>query len=296
MITRTDMDEIPTSTIIDAQTQSFGSGSSTFSMFKGELFRARKRRMTWGMFSVIGAIAALLYGGFTVAHFVNPDNQSYIDALRPDRIVDNGLGLMTIVISILVVVFASSLVGSEYGWNTMRSLVARSRTRNAMLTSKWATAGLFSLFMVGAAVAFTVLAATIGTLVIGEGFGIDLAVLGDATSAGGRLLAGTFPYAGLAMMLAVVARSNTAGIALGIGLQLLEPLVFGLLGALNDVFEKIAKGGLFYNVDRVLSYGTEDSVVTAQQAINSGLVLGAWLVAFIGISYIVFNRRDIVSG
>ena len=165
-----------------------------------------------------------------------------------------------------------------------------------MLTAKWAAAGLVSVLLAAVAVAMMVAAATIGTLVIGEGFQLSGPILVDAVSASGRLVAGTIPYAALAMTLAVVTKSNTAGSAPGIGLSLIEPPLFALLGAVNDLFDKIAKAGLYYNTERVLEYRMEDSTVTAAQVLNSAAVLGVWMVGFVAISYVIFNRRDIVSG
>jgi len=111
----------------------------------------------------------------------------------------------------------------------------------------------------------------------------------------GRILLTMAPAVALAFMLSLVARSIAAGIAVSIGIGFLEPAIFGLLGALSDVFHTIEKFGMAWGASQLLSIGYSDSTTTTE-AWQGAAACVIYTVIFVTISYVVFRRRDVTSG
>lgn len=264
-------------------------------LLRSEVFRAQKRAQSWILVAIIVAIETLFYGGMTIAQAVREDGASLRESLLVATIEDNGLAFLGLVGPILAVIFASSLIGSEYGWNTLRPVLARARTRTALLSAKWLTALLYVAVLAAVGVLITMVAATVSSLVAGEGAGWSLSTLVDAVVISGRFVLGFLPLAALALFVALLARSNAAGIAIGVAYGFVEPVVLGLLGALSDVFETITKGSLYWNTERLLTLGGENDV-TVNDAWASAGILALWVALFVALSYRVFGRRDVTSG
>ena len=263
-------------------------------LLRSELFRAQKRGQTWMLVAVVAALVVLFYGGMTIAHAVRPDAEK-LDALRLATIHDNGLGVVGLVGSVIAAVFAASVIGSEYGWNTLRPALARARTRSAFLTAKWLTVALYVVGLAVVGVLATMAAAIAASLVAGAGFDGSFATAIDAVTTSGRFAAGFLPTAALAMSIALVARSNAAGIAIGITVSFVEPLVFLLLGAWSDVFATAQQAGIAWNANRLFAFGGDPGISNGDAWTSAG-VLAVWAALFVAISYRVFARRDVTSG
>ncbi len=197
--------------------------------------------------------------------------------------------------AVLVAVFAASLIGSEYGWNTLRPALARARSRSAFLTAKWLTVALYVVGLAVVGVVATIAAAITATLVAGGGFDGSFSTAIDAVTTSGRFTAGFLPTAALAMSLALLMRSNAAGIAIGIAFGFVEPLLFALLGALSGVFVTIEKAGIAWNANRLFTYGSDPAIASGDAWTSAG-VLAIWVALFVALSYRVFPRRDMTSG
>lgn len=265
-------------------------------LLRSEIFRAQKRFQSWLLLAIILVGEVALYGTMVIVSLVRSDPDSVNRNIQLPKIYDTGLIIVNLVGTILVTIFAASLMGNEYSWNTLRPLLARSKSRASLLTAKWLT----SLFYVlGLTVISTVVVygfSMLGSVIVGVDTGFSGSAIVDAIEVAARYSVALLPYAALGMFMAVLTRSNTAGIALSIALLLLEPALFAALGALSDIFDTVQKGGLSWNTTRLTEFGDAGSDVTASQALNSGLVVAAWVVAFVFISYRVFTRRDVTSG
>jgi ABC-type transport system involved in multi-copper enzyme maturation permease subunit len=264
-------------------------------LLRSELFRSRKRAQTWILFAIVLGIDLLFYGGFIIAHFARPDSQNIIDTLKLENIYDNGIAVVSLIGSIVAVVFGSSLIGSEFGWNTLRPVLARARTRSTLLTAKWLTVAIFTVALAAVAVLLTMVSAAVGSTLAGEGAGVAAGTLIDFVAVTLRLALGILPYAALAMCIALVMRSNAAGIAIGIALAFAEPILFALFGSLTDVFKTIEKGGISWNTNRILTYAGDNDITLSNVWTSIG-VIAIWVALFAAVSYWIFNRRDVTSG
>lgn len=264
-------------------------------LLRSELFRVRKRAQTWSLLIVLVALEVLLYGIMVIVSFVSSDPSNVNDNIRLPKIYDAGLIVLALAGSILAIIFASSLLGSEYGWNTLRPLLARSKSRASLLTAKWLTVMLYTFVLVGTGVLTTMIASVVSSLIVGESSGLSGSTLIDFIAISARYFAAFIPYAALAMLLAVVTRSNTAGISIAIAVNFLESGIFGLLGVLSNVFHTVEKGGLARNSSQIAMYGGDNDVTRSQALVSTGVV-AIYVIIFVVVSYRIFDRRDVTSG
>jgi ABC-2 type transport system permease protein len=236
------------------------------------------------------------YTALTIAAFAMSDPSDAKESLQLPSIFDNGMQIATIVGYILTVVLASGLIGNEYSWNTIRPLLARARSRSALLSAKWITVLLYSvgLFLVGLLATIAFSAGT--SAIVGNFEGADAEMIGEWLVSFGRILIGQLPYVALAFCLALITRSNAVGIAVGIGVGFLEPAIWGLLGLVTDAFDTVRKFGLEYPSTLLFNMNTGMEDITTNEAWGAAATLGGWIVLFVVLTYYFFNKRDVTSG
>lgn len=271
-----------------------------FYLLQSELFRLRKRPMSWVMPVILGGLIAAFYVIFYFAarHSPNPT--------RLDRItlpwVFNGGGTFVIQIGIiLLTVLASSVIGSEYSWNTIRPLLARARSRDGMLTAKWITVALYTVLLVVFGMVVSVVASYIMSRVAGLDTGASADLFRHVAIGTGRLIWAAAPYAALAFLIALWSRSNAAGISVGLAVFFVEPIAWLLLRQFNTVFDTIQKAGISWNATELINANMHSTAgdylpVSATRAWESAGVLGIYVVIAVVLTYVILNRRDVTSG
>ncbi|HEV8230558.1 MAG TPA: ABC transporter permease subunit [Candidatus Limnocylindria bacterium] len=218
--------------------------------------------------------------------------------LRPDQIQSFGVGLVSGLGSIMLIVFAASHVGTEFGWGTLRTLLAHGTGRVAFLGSKILSLALFATVFV----LFGTLAAVVASYVVSavagyDTSGIDLAKI---ASAAGRGLYTFFPYMALAAVIALWSRSAGAGIAAGLVVFFAEGLVAGILVQLNRDYATIVNYGLSRNVaavtrQTVVSTGStpQGAASTLPDPTQAAIVLAVYTALFIAIAFWRLRTRDV---
>ncbi|HWV24777.1 MAG TPA: ABC transporter permease subunit [Thermomicrobiales bacterium] len=264
-----------------------------FQLFQSEVFRLRKRAQSWILIVLTFLLVGVFYGGFTIGSFfaTGANKDDLLRELPFDQLSDFGLSIgLGFFGGVMLVIVAAGMMGNEFSWNTLRPLVARASSRSSLLTAKLLALLLYT-------VVFSVIVAIlVGVLSIVSSLiaGVDVAFSGGAVVDAAwftlRMIVASLPYLAFAFMLATVVRSNAAGIAGALGLSFLEPTVFGLLGLISSVFHKIEKGGISYNQSQLMTWnGWGDEWVPL-------VILLAYTVLFLAISFWVFLRRDVTSG
>jgi ABC-2 type transport system permease protein len=265
-------------------------------LLRSELFRLRKRPQSWILGIIMFMAVAAFYTSLTIAAFVLSDPASTEENIQLGNIFDNGMQIATLTGSILTVVFAAGLIGNEYGWNTIRPLLARASSRNALLSAKWLTLLIATtcLFLFGLVV--TLLFSAVGSAVAGSFVGVSASEVGDWGIEFARIAYSQLPYTVMAFAVALISRSNAAGIAVGIGCGIVETLVWSLISLMTDAFDSVRKFGIEYpsallsNMDP----GLDDP--STGELWRAALVLTFWIVLMVSATYWVFNRRDVTSG
>ena len=264
-------------------------------LLKSELFRVRKRPQGWIMLLMIVLFEVGLYGGLVIASFVRDDPTSPNRNIQLDRLWEIGLIPTQVLSGIMLIVFSSSLMGNEFTWNTIRPLIARSPNRGSLMTAKWFTILIYALILSAIGVLTAVLGSLIGSLLVDIDSGISADRVVDILATIGRIALGTLPYSALAFMLAVLSRSNVAGIAIAIALSFLEDIIFALLGLLSDAFDRIAEYGIAHNVNVVVLYGGNSDYTSSFFCNETGISV-IYTVVFLAVALRVFTRRDVTTG
>lgn len=289
------------STALTATTRSDGSavrgqpGVGTLTMM--ELAKLRKRPMT----KVIFGLAVLAAVGFTVLVLLAGSDGSREAFVFPN-VVEDSFQLTQLMGAMTLPVLGAAIAGSEYGWGTMRLLLATGVGRATVFMAKFlallAATLAFVLLMVGL---LAVLAGFTGWL---GGYEQDLSVIDGAWVVDAAQLVATtsgllFFLVIVAFGVAMLARSMAAGIAVGIGLpfaqqvaSLLAPVIFGRVGeVMVDFFPNTSFTALAartgFNPEPV------DGLLSPERAVAT---LVGYSLLLLGAGVLVFRRRDVPSG
>lgn len=205
------------------------------------------------------------------------------------------------------VVVIGSNVGSEYGWNTIRTLIAAEPRRERVLLAKLVT--LWAVVVLALLLGLAVMLTTSALITLAAGqfdlSFVDAAYVRDSTYSFLRLLVATAPYFALAVLLGVVGKSATAGIALSFGVAFLEGIVGGLMSLAGGWVAEIPPYMLDANADTlgVASGGQMETMFGSESALgqafgrpslwHAAVVLSCWAAVFLVASFWAFRRQDL---
>ena len=218
------------------------------------------------------------------------------DAL-PANLVENAIAGLPLFGGALLLVLGGLVMGSEYGWDTLRTMFTQRPRRLAIFGGKLIALGVVVTALVLAT--FAADAATSWGLATVESAPTNWPSLGDLAVgiAAGLLIAGTWTAVGV--VLAVLLRGTALPIGLGlVWLLALENLIRGA-AALLDVFGTVQKalpgvnaGSLVAELVSASGEGTPgvSAVVGGGQAAG---VLAAYAVVGLGAAAIILQRRDV---
>jgi hypothetical protein len=212
--------------------------------------------------------------------------------------------------------FTAVTFAGEYQWGTWKNIVPRQR-RGLLIMAKFINLGVLIL------IAFSLM-----SLIFGFGFGIMARIadvtygpevtgdvvrefLGDYTLQAALAFVSVIIASIYAALSAILMRSILGGIMVGVGISIVEPLIFGVnlwLARLFDseFFLHLGRISPFYNIENVNSWVRSDQAVTWLQPlfneaapvdsmVFSVLVLAVWLVLGIGLVLYLFQRQDITT-
>jgi len=287
-----------------------------FRLLRSEIFRLRRRWMPWVLLLLIVlagvGLYLLVYAGAQAslqaersgAVPAQPGTEEAMNDLlrqmRPSNVQGFGVSIVSGIGSVMLIVFAASHVGTEFGWGTLRTLLAHGAGRAPFLGSKLLSiAGFGVLFIfvgIVAAIAGSYVATTIAA---GDTTGLDVgAIVQSSTKAYYTFL----PYMGLAALIAVWSRSAGAGIAAGLVLYFTEGLVASLVVQLNREYARIVNYGLSRNVtaltrDVAATGPTQDpSAIALPDQGQAALVLAIYTVVFVALAFWRLRTRDVTLG
>lgn len=264
-----------------------------FRVFRSTWITLRRRGLLLGTLGA-GAAFALLATGTTIlnasttpAATVGPGTQTTtIGSLGAADGSVIGLGNATQFLGVIAVAVAALVIGNAYQHGTLRTLLAREPHRLRLLGGMWLA--IVSLVAIAALIAAVVSIATAFALAPGKGIDTGAwtssAGVGYLTAAGPQMMLALAGYATFGAALAVITRSSTIAIAIGIAWLLpVEAMLTGTLDSAGDalpgqLLEAVAKGG------------------TASIALGAGIAGGlAWALCASGAAGWLFRTRDVTS-
>lgn len=276
--------------------------------------------MPWVLLLMVAAAALLIY--FIVYFSVQaqlesirtgaspapPGGSAQFDralaSLRPSEVANFGLGIVSGLGSVLLIVLTASVFGNEFGWGTLRAVLALGAGRVRFLAAKYVTMALYAVLLT----LLGTLAAVAGSEAVSSIGGLDRAVPADylahLAAAGARMVFTFLPYIALAALMAVWSKSAGAGIAIGLVVYFAEGIVMSLLVQFNRDLARVADLGLSRNVSAIneLSAVAQEAPppgppqAALPDAGQAALVLVGWTAVLVLLAMWRFRSRDITSG
>jgi ABC-2 type transport system permease protein len=289
-------------------------------LLRSEIFRMRRRWMPWIMLGLIVLAAFAVYfliWGSTQAQIellrggqARPQGAPTMEQLRetllivtPGRVQDFGVSVVSGFGSIMLIVFAASHVGTEFGWGTFRTLLAHGASRSGFLVSKAVSLLLYAAVFMSVGTVAAIVGSYIVSSVAGlsVGSGVDFGAVARVAAKSGYTF---IPYMALALAIAVWSKSAGAGIASGLVVYFAEGIVATILVSLNKDYAQIVNWGLSRNASAltrtVSGQGgptTQDpSAATLPDPTQAAIVLAVYSVVFVALAYWRLRARDVTVG
>lgn len=258
--------------------------------------------------------------GELTCHEVDPDSEAakqqarqlgeeVSSALRLPGSFTMSIGTFNLIGMLLMVVLIGSVVGGEYSIGTVRLLLTRGPSRTQFLLAKVLATLVCILIALVIFALVGIISGTLFNLVTGFSMNLDF-LTGDwilhATLYTLLAVLGLFVYTMLALCWATLGRSTAAGIAGALVWWMLEMIVGPLLmvigfanqTAFGDFLEAVPNYFIGTNISALIAHqeAAMSGAPVSQEPISDvqGLiVLGIYLVVFIGASWLITQRRDI---
>jgi len=268
-------------------------------LFRANLRKLVRRPATYVTFVLLVGLLALVLVAVVAGSRQSTDPDAALAARLFVTFPDAYELVLAMVLGIgglLAVTYGAAIAGSEWTWGTLKAAVARgeSRTRYTVLgyaaVAAFACLGLLAAFLIG------VLAAAGGAIVTG----VSLDGVGDAAALGRlpeQLLRAGLALsmnAALGFAIATIARSQLAGIGVGIGLFFAEGLASLFLPEVIKWFPFAASAA-------VTSGSASGSVAVQGETVTGSsldpnlavVVVSCWLVASLVASALWTERAEI---
>lgn len=218
--------------------------------------------------------------------------------------IANSIGISFSVGIFLIMVLASSVMGVEYSWGTLRAVLTRGSGRWQLLASKlllFELAGIAGFLVAAVLVAVSSL---IAVPLAGDGGG--LVNTGDWSTVAivlGKAAYGIFPYAVLATFLTVLTTSAGVGVSIAIGYYVGEFILMTILLAFFDWADHLVGYVLGPNVIGWMT--VEEALTTGDGALlrvgdppgvlHAFFVLLVYVVVMGAVTFWIFQRKDVAG-
>jgi ABC-2 type transport system permease protein len=283
-------------------------------LISAELLKLRKRSMTWILLYVLVGIMVILHlllyaiSKISLPGQTPPHLTDISDLLGLPVSLPFALSLLTSFGSVLAVILVASSMGNEYNWRTIRIALISSESRLRFLAAKLLSVMIMVLIgmVIGLAAGFAMSMLT--TVIGGNSLDFSFATrtyLWDQFLQFWRAFFVIMTFTSLGFAFAVVGRSAMPGIAIGIGVLFLEPIITAFMrlaggwvanipnylfsanvqaiNALNNLPGNFGNGGFGSEAVKLPSLG---------QAYG---VLAGYIIVFLILSFYLFRSRDVTG-
>jgi ABC-type transport system involved in multi-copper enzyme maturation permease subunit len=276
--------------------------------YRAELLKLRKRSAVWVLFAA-GLVLSLIFGYLLpyLGYVTGDDNQQtsgipraeVLRGVLPERVLDNAIGGFPVFAGALALVLGVIVVGGEYSWGTLKTILTQRPGRGALLGGQ--LLGLLTMVAVWVLGIFAACALC----------SVGIAAAQDAPMnwpgpvdllrglAGGWLVLTTWCLAGA--VLAVAFRNVALPIGLGVVWILgIEALLAGVVNSLlpdlkflSDAMPGANAGALVFSVTGMSAADAPPGVRDAVGGERALLTLLGYALVFAALAVITTRRRDI---
>ena len=192
---------------------------------------------------------------------------------------------------LLLMILAATLIASEFGWGTMRTVLSGGISRWQFLSAKvllmvWLCCGV--LLIISLVAVLSSLTAILISPVDASGVA-DSGKWSDIVSVFFRTVYGLLPFIGLSIFATVLTSSRSLGIAVSVGYFIVESIAAPAL-RLNDTLARIED---YLLIQSFRSWTAVPLVGDTSDLLRVFVVILAYTALFIAITAWVVKRRDI---
>jgi len=275
-------------------------------MVRAELFKLRKRRMTWILLIILAAFYCLMFFATYGITSSPPDRMpgAAVDAIRTSLQFPDAFNMIFTTAgtigTLLLIILASSSIGNEYGWGTVRQMLTRKGIRYYFVTSKLVSFIIIAVIGLIISFIFGFILALITSNLIGSinwDF-MTASYIGGLFEKFGWTLFTLLPYIVMATFFAFLGRSAIAGIGGGLGFYFIETIAVALFNQAGGWLAKIPDYLIGPNVEALMpanqmAMGPLASSGTATSTLHASVTLAVYCVVFTVVSLYMFKKRDV---
>jgi ABC-2 type transport system permease protein len=276
--------------------------------YRAELLKLRKRSAVWVLF-VAGLVLSLIFGYLLpyLGYVTGDDNQQtdgipraeVLRGVLPERVMDNTIGGFPVFAGALALVLGAIVVGGEYTWGTLKTILTQRPGRGALLGGQ--LLGLLTAIAVWVLGIFVACALCSVGIAAAEGAPMNwpgpLELLQGL--AGGWLVLTMWCLAGA--VLAVAFRNVALPIGFGVVWILgIEALLAGVVSSLlpdleflSDAMPGANAGALVFSVTGMAATDAPPGVRDAVGGERALLTLLAYMLVFVALAVLTTRRRDV---
>lgn len=272
--------------------------------FSAEILKQYKRAATWVLLAT-GLILTLVFGyALPYTSYATSDQpqrppaQEALASTLPGQLVPNSIGGFALFVGGIAVVFGALAMGSEYGWDTLKTTLTQRPTRLTVLGGK--LLALSAMLLGAVLIYFAVNAAVSAAIATAEGQPVAFPAAQELIEGvlSGWLILTMWTTAGAVLALAF--RSVALPIGLGVvwilGVEnLIANAANTLLTALQpvrDVLPSTNAGSLIYSLAPAVGDGVP-GVSDAVSGTRAVATLAVYLVVLATAGALTLRRRDV---
>ncbi len=270
-------------------------------LLRANLGKLRRRPASWVTILLLIGLLILIFLLVTVAGGSSRDPQAALASrlfLTYPGAYDAVMSIVLGIGGLLAVTYGAAIAGSEWGWGTLKAAIARGESRILYTLMNYAGVAVFTWIGIVLAFLVGVVVAAIGAAISG----ISLSGMSDADALRG--LPELFARAGLAMAMnaalgfaiATVARSQLAGIGVGIGVFFAEGIARIFAPDLIQWFPFAASSAVVARSTELANAGGGGGgggLTTQLDPQTAIVVVAAWLVGSLAVASLWTERAEI---
>ncbi len=280
--------------------------SQVLLLTRWEWYKLSRRRIPWVLLVIAMIVPqAVLWGSFAAFQLESGSRENF---LLPNSLT-TGLSITHGVAIILIMVLSSSVVGSEYGWGTLRTALTKGTGRWQLLTSKAllvTVLGFLLLLTVSVTIAISSVIATYFTLDDGGWFD-DASRWSEFGIMLGKGTVGLLPYMMLGFFFSVLTSSSGTGVSIALAYHFVveliaAPLLFALFDWFDVVYDFVlARAVASWMADSgAAGSGGGDPIAFALVGdlpgnLHGFLVMLAYIAIVAAASLLLFQLRDVAG-
>ena len=198
-------------------------------------------------------------------------------------------------------------MGNEYNWRTIRLALISSEGRFKFLVAKLVSVAILILIGMVAGLLASFIMSSITTAIGGNSFSFSFSTGGywwDQFLQFWRTFFIILPFTLMGFMFAIVGRSAMPGIAIGVGILFLEPIITSFMRLASGWVADVPDYLFSANVNAIdalndlpgdFGGGPFAAMIRVPSVTHAAIVLTIYMVVFLGISFYLFRKRDVTG-